>query len=36
MEPYDFQVKCVEQVGRPEIVSRLIGDEMGLLHPGRR
>lgn len=30
MEPYGFQQECVDQVGVPEIVSRLIGDEMGL------
>ncbi len=32
---YPFQQELVDKLGRPELVSRLVGDEMGLLRLGR-
>jgi hypothetical protein len=31
MEPFVFQADLIDKLGVPEIVSRLVGDEMGLL-----
>lgn len=36
MDPYDFQQECIDTLGVPEIASRLIGDEMGLLRSEKR
>lgn len=30
MQLYTFQTECVDKLGKPEILSRLIGDDMGL------